>query len=355
MTSELANRIRRSLAALALAIVGCVLSPSIGAQDATPPPLPLPGRLIDAGGWRLHLNCTGPADTRAPRVILEAGVGDFSVEWSLVQPRVAEFARVCSYNRAGDGWSELGPFPRTFKQIVYELHTVLERAGEPASLRARRALVWRMARAPVQVDVPSEVAGMILVDAVNDNPERLLQDGTIVRAAALSKGRAIPPVKTSGPLRVSDIPPAALSAMKAGLADASQRANEPPRDKLPEDARRMRTWALGQLGHVAAAVNPLEPEELGLLRSERTASAQPYGEMPLEVITRGRPDDRADGWQAKEDEHRAFNKALAEMSRAGRQVIANGSGHHIQIEEPDLVVTGIRRVLTAAATSSKRP
>jgi hypothetical protein len=54
-------------------------------------------------------------------VILEAGIGDFSVEWSLVQPGIAKSARVCSYDRAGDGWSDLGPYPRTMHQLVYEL------------------------------------------------------------------------------------------------------------------------------------------------------------------------------------------------------------------------------------------
>src|SRR5947207_3172616 len=98
-------------------------------SESTPPPFPPPGKLIDVGGWRLHLNCTGEVRAPQPTVILESGSGDFSVEWSLVQPGVAKFAHVCSYDRAGDGWSELGPHPRTMHQIVYELHTLLERAG----------------------------------------------------------------------------------------------------------------------------------------------------------------------------------------------------------------------------------
>src|SRR5437016_5624440 len=77
------------------------------------PPFPPPGRLVDIGGWRLHLNCTGESSASQPTIILEAGIGDFSVEWSLVQPGVAKFARVCTYDRAGDGWSDLGPHPRT--------------------------------------------------------------------------------------------------------------------------------------------------------------------------------------------------------------------------------------------------
>jgi pimeloyl-ACP methyl ester carboxylesterase len=98
-------------------------------QSSTPPPFPPPGNLIDIGGWRLHLNCKGEARASQPTVILESGIGDFSVEWGLVQPGVAKFARVCSYDRAGDGWSDLGPQPRTLRQIVYELHTLLDKAG----------------------------------------------------------------------------------------------------------------------------------------------------------------------------------------------------------------------------------
>ena len=80
------------------------------AQDATTsPPLPPSSRLVDLGGWRLHLNCLGEARISQPTVILEAGAGDFSVDWNLVQPNVARFARVCSYDRAGSGWSDLGP------------------------------------------------------------------------------------------------------------------------------------------------------------------------------------------------------------------------------------------------------
>lgn len=117
---------------LALAALLLILSPIAAQAQAasSSPPLPPPGRLIDLGGWRLHLHCTGGARASQPTVILEAGAGDFSVDWSLVQPSVAPFARVCAYDRAGAGWSDLGPRPRTMHQLVYELHALLEKAGE---------------------------------------------------------------------------------------------------------------------------------------------------------------------------------------------------------------------------------
>ena len=132
--------------------VALVLGLAVQAQEGSPPPLPPPGKLIDIGGWRLHLNCTGTRSAQAPLVILEPGIGDFSVEWSLVQPEVAKTARVCSYDRAGDGWSEMGPHPRTFQQIVYELHTLLDRAGERPPLRHGWTVLWRLAGAHVSRD-----------------------------------------------------------------------------------------------------------------------------------------------------------------------------------------------------------
>src|SRR5919112_1704581 len=93
------------------------------AQNAAPRP---PGRLVDVGGYRLHLNCTGGG---GPAVVLIAGAGDFSFDWSLVQPQLSRFARVCSYDRAGLAWSDLGPTPRTMRQDAHELRLLLARAG----------------------------------------------------------------------------------------------------------------------------------------------------------------------------------------------------------------------------------
>src|SRR5262245_25390781 len=66
----------------------------------------VPGKLVDVGGRRLHINCVGEG---SPAVVMEAGAGDFSFDWSLVQPEVARFTRVCSYDRAGYAWSDAGP------------------------------------------------------------------------------------------------------------------------------------------------------------------------------------------------------------------------------------------------------
>jgi pimeloyl-ACP methyl ester carboxylesterase len=313
--------------------------------EGTPPPFPAPGKLVDIGGWRLHLNCTGEARPSQPTVILEAGKGDFSVEWSLVQPEVTKFNRACSYDRAGDGWSDLGPHPRTMHQLVYELHTLLEKGGvKPPLILVGHSYGGWLVRLYAYT-YPADVAGMVLVEAGADNPVRLLPDGKRVHSSDLATGRPIPAVKVSNPLRVSDIPPGALSQMRAGLQEAVKTANEPPRNKLPADAQRMRTWALGQLGHVAAAVNEFENEELAGLRAERTKSQYPLGDMPLIVLTRGKTEENGPDGRAFEEEHRRDHTAVATMSRKGKLVIAAQSGHHIQIEEPELVIKAIREVL----------
>ncbi len=343
--------LRRIPLALLLPFLPAVLCAQVA---STPAPFPPPGKLIDIGGWRLHLNCTGEPRASQPTVILEAGMGDFSVEWSLVQPGVSRFARVCSYDRAGDGWSDLGPHPRTLHQIVYELHTLLENAGvKPPLLLVGHSYGGWLVRLYASI-YPADVTGMVLVEAGADDPVRTMPDGTLTHSSNLATDRPVPPIKTANPLRISDIPPAALSQMTAGLGQAAAAANAPPRDKLPPDAQRMRTWALGQLGHVAAAVNQFENEELAGLRAERAKREYPLGDMPLIVVTRGLPEEDGPEAKAQEAEHRRDHESVAAMSRHGKLIVATHSRHHVQLDEPELVIQSIHDVL-GAITGPPRP
>src|SRR5436305_13352894 len=81
--------------------------------------------MFDVGGFRLHLNCQGRG---SPTVVFDAALGGSSLSWSLVQPAVASFTRACSYDRAGFGWSDAGPMPRTAAHIADELRVRLDRA-----------------------------------------------------------------------------------------------------------------------------------------------------------------------------------------------------------------------------------
>src|SRR6185312_16373565 len=91
---------------------------------------PPPGELIDVGGHRLHIYSVGQQG-QGPTVVLEAGLSCSHLDWCKVQPEVAKFARVCSYDRTGLGWSETGPSTRSSSQMVTELHQLLTNANIP--------------------------------------------------------------------------------------------------------------------------------------------------------------------------------------------------------------------------------
>ncbi len=120
-----------------------------------------PGRLVDVGGFKLHVNCAGEG---SPAVVLDAALGGSSISWSLVQPDVAADTRVCSYDRAGFGWSEAGPMPRTASRIAGELHVLLDRAGVPPPFvlvgHSFGGFVMRIFAGRYR----SDVAGLVLVD-----------------------------------------------------------------------------------------------------------------------------------------------------------------------------------------------
>jgi pimeloyl-ACP methyl ester carboxylesterase len=95
------------------------------------------GHIVQAGSIRMNIDCSGQG---SPTVILESGSGGPSVDWLMVQPGVAKFSRVCSYDRAGYGWSDSGPEPRSSLQIAHELKQLLQTAGEKRSVRSCRSL-----------------------------------------------------------------------------------------------------------------------------------------------------------------------------------------------------------------------
>jgi pimeloyl-ACP methyl ester carboxylesterase len=328
-------------------LLGGVSRPAAAQQGPASPPLPPPGRLVDLGGWRLHLHCMGEAGDSLPTVILEAGAAGFSVDWSLVQPDVARFARVCSYDRAGLGWSDLGPHPRTLRQVIWELRTLLEAAGvRPPYVLVGQSAGGVLARL-YALTYPSDVVGMVLVESGHEGGTRVLRDGRMVRVVETATGAPIPPVKTSGPLREADISPAVRSRIEAVARQMAPRANEPPRDKLPPEAQRMRAWAFAQVKHWAANNNPFEGEELAALLRQWRGREHALGEMPLVVLSRGVPEHVGPEGKADEEEHARNQAELVALSRKGKQVIAPRSGHQIPLDEPHLVVAAIQDVLMA--------
>src|SRR3989304_2698045 len=122
------TKIRRIISIVMLIVLILVLGTGIAgaiAKSNLAKQYPAPGQLVDVGGYKMHIHCTGQG---SPTVILEAGSAEFSVNWAKVHPEVATFTRVCSYDRAGFGWSEPSPHPRTADKMTEELHALLVNA-----------------------------------------------------------------------------------------------------------------------------------------------------------------------------------------------------------------------------------
>ncbi len=200
---------------------------------------PAPGRLIDIGGYKLHINCSGKASKSNPAVILLHGLGDFSFDWALVQPEIARYARVCSYDRAGQAWSDPGPKPRGPLKAANELHVLLMNAG----IRPPYVLVghsWGGLIARVYASqYPKEVAGMVLVDSTHED-EYLWINGKIVSPRLMSDAQWQELTKP----KAKSAKPSQARFVTIKQQTPIERQQEAPFDKLPADIQRMRLWAV---------------------------------------------------------------------------------------------------------------
>ena len=177
--------VKRGLLALVILIVvlsvlGFIYQTTAEASDRNA--YAAPGQQLDVDGHQMHIICMGEG---SPTVILEAGAGAFSATWGWIQPAVAQQTRVCAYDRAGFGWSELGPEPRDAKQIALELHTLLEKAGvEPPYVMVGHSLGGIYVRV-YNAQYPGEVVGMALIDSTHpDNWDRQGESLDALRAMA---------------------------------------------------------------------------------------------------------------------------------------------------------------------------
>ena len=152
--------IRISVLIFVLAITGMIYQTAATESDQRK--YPPPGVLVNVNGYKMHIYCMGEG---SPTIILDHVGGGSSVDWALIQPRLAERARVCAYDRAGFGWSDYNPAPRTLAQQVNELHGLLQGTNE----KAPYILVGHSYGARVDrvyaAKYPDEVAGMVLMDA----------------------------------------------------------------------------------------------------------------------------------------------------------------------------------------------
>lgn len=312
-------------------------------------PMPL-GRLIDIGGYALHLHETGRG---SPTVVLVAGGGDFSFDWSLVQPEAAKFTRVCSYDRAGQAWSDPGPYPRTMKQDAYELHLLLQAACVPPPYVLVGHSIGGLIVRLYATAHPESVAGMVLVDPTHENT-KLGYQGRIVRVRELSHAGQVPSVQTiqSSPPRLEDA--SEWQRKFDALPDNIRRAKlhpsiRPPYTQLPEHVHALRLWALRPKPEYVSLDDYL-PNELQAIYEERQVNTQTLGDLPLVVIASARQHEASHGvdteeWKGLLAEKRIEKQDLAALSGRGKLILDPLSGHHIHLDNPEIVVGAIREII----------
>jgi len=285
-----------------------------------------PGRLVDVGGRQLHLYCTGSG---APTVVLEAGLGEFSVPaWHSVQPQIAAFTRVCSYDRAGQGWSDPAPAPQLATAMVGDLHNLLAAAGE----REPFVLVGHSAGGPLvrhyATHHPDQVVGMVLLDGSHENQKKLEP----IPAWVGWMVRVLPVVNALGVDRVA----ASFGATDTITAIAG--------------ARNTRAATVASLVDFWSVFDPWL-DQVG-------ADARPFGDLPLVVITAGKrspaPGETPEESARSKERWYAMQKDIVGRSTAGRWIIADSSGHHIQHDQPALVVATVRGQVDAARVDAAR-
>ena len=294
---------------------------------------PAPGEMVDVGGYSLHLYCTGEGGG-APTVVMDSGAGGNVLDWQLVQPEVAGFARVCTYDRGGAGWSEPSAQPRTSEQFVEELHALLGNAG----VQGPYVLVGHsLGGTNMQLyasQYPDEVAGMVLVDSALEDLDLLSITQSLQGSPVWIKIYA-----TIGVVRLANM-----------LGPVSYPFSQLPPDSVDE--------ALAILSSTRQLYESAdETSSIGESFEEQLAAPMLLGDKPLIVLTAGPLQLEGMGLSQEQmdqldEAHTRTQAALTQGSQNSEQIIAEDSGHYIQMEQPDLVIDAIRQVVDAARHGS---
>lgn len=279
-----------------------------------------PGQLFEvAADRRLHIFCKG--ENVGPAVIFEAGLSQFTANATLAaaQNTIAAFARVCTYDRAGMGWSDPAPEGWTYPDRTRDLHALLQTAGvEGPYVLVGHSLGGLLIRSFANA-YPDQVVGLVLVDATS---ERNLPEFEAARDSTVSQIDAALAVSQPG------VP---VIGMPAGTSAEVQMAF------TPEVLRGVKAEfeALALLD--AATLPPVAPGVLG--------------DVPLIVVRRGRtmsPPNAADL------NHQQGQEDLAALSSNSVLIVAENSGHVIPLDEPQVVADAVRRVLAALNSPERR-
>ena len=313
------------VAFLVLAIVGAIYQAiaTMHAERAYPPP----GEMVDVGGYGLHINCAGQG---RPTVVLDAGSGEWSAQWVRVQQEVSDTTRVCAYDRAGMGWSEMGPEPRDAKQISSELHTLLSKAGIEGPYVLVGHSFGGMYMQTFAARYPEEVAGVALVDSSTE-PDQFSARSE-ARDSNEPQEQSFDVVPQLAQFGFSLLARLGLVRLLSELDPASP--DLPPQQRAQIDAltpstRQVSTYALELLA-------PTQTLRLGSL-----------GNKPLAVVTA--PKQAEPGWLKLQDK-------LATLSSDSIHRVVEGATHtSLLYDRSDSQASSAAIVEVVAAVRNDRP
>jgi pimeloyl-ACP methyl ester carboxylesterase len=292
----------------------------------------LPGKLVDIGGRKLHLYCTGSG---SPTAIMEAGASAFAIDWSLVQPEIATTNRTCSYDRAGHGWSD--PGGSRGAAVAADLHLVLQASGEKPPYVLVGASMGGLYVRLYDAAYPGEIVGMVLVDPSHEDRLFVMFQGKAVEIASLSAEEyrsTVPP----GPVRVPRRSPqtgAPFDRLPRALYETRVELERRLIASIPESVPYETNLKAGEEERAA----------LAQLRDLGTKQEHPLGDRPLVVLTRGNADQ----------ELRNARERLTRISTNARHTVVADSGHEIHLFAPAAVIQAVQDVLAGAKTSSRLP
>jgi pimeloyl-ACP methyl ester carboxylesterase len=272
----------------------------------SPPPL---GQLVDVGGYRVHMYCTGQG---SPTVVV-VGAG-FSFDWTLVQSNASKFTKICTYDASGTAWSDPGPV-LTCPERVNEVHKLLTNARiDGPYVLVGLSVGALVARLYASVH-PGEVAGMVIVDhAFTDVGNRTAADPSSPSFAGLD----------SPPVLIQQTP------IILTVEDTSDFR------KLPEPIQKLHRWAES----LKPVLPNVETAEDCLSQLERTAKIpHPLGNTPLVVVSTGN----------NLPNYKKLQAELLSLSNRSQQLRADSSFHSVEIDQPEVVVDAIRQVIEMVA------
>jgi len=329
---------RKAAAGLALACVWLAMQGIAGAAPGDEI-YTRPGKLVSADGTRLNLYCMGNG---SPAVVFDSGWEDWAPVWTLVQPRVARWTRACSYDRAGAGFSDPGPLPRTSTRIAAELRSALRNAG----IRGPYILVGHAfggdnVRTFAQ-RYTGEVAGLVLVEADVGIPGERRGDAARIAELrecrdAVAAGKPLPPL----PPRPGRPPRSCAQQFFRGLPEAMW---------SPELNAKLLELAQTKAAMYDAFMSEMEQ----MPQDERYLEAHHHslGSRPVRVLSTGYHGIHAiDPGHPLDPEQQRFEREVAraqarwlELSSDSKQLFTDKSSEYIPFDQPEFVVDAIREV-----------